>query len=74
MAGGVFVNIFAGIGAIKSAYNIQANDWRAWSQAMNSVPSIYYKRVYNIAALQVLDHPFGKEQQFWRAVADGCNF
>jgi len=26
MAGGVFVNIFTGNGAIKSAYNIQEND------------------------------------------------
>jgi len=74
MSGGVFVNIFVGNGAMKSSYNIQANDWKTWSQAMNAVPSIYHKRIYNIAALQMLDHSFGQEKQFWRAVADGCNF
>jgi len=74
MAGGVFVNIFAGNGVLKSAYSIQSTDWRTWAQAMAAIPAIQRRRISDIARQEALDRISGDQKTFWGAVADGCRY
>ena len=69
---GVMVNIFLGNGVLKSSYNISQTDFESLAKAMASLPVIQRKVIRDIAMMQALSHS-GKEAQFWRGVADGCN-
>jgi len=72
MPAGVMINIFLGNKPLQSAYNISQTDFASLSKAMASIPSIQRKVIRDIATMQALTHS-GKEAQFWRGVADGCD-
>jgi len=73
LAAGVFINIFAGSNALTSSYNIRETDWKTWSQAMASIDKTLRKRIRDIAGLAAYDNPFGAENKFWSAIAEGCH-
>lgn len=68
-----FVSIFAGNGALGSSYNIATTDWKTWSRAMASIPDILRAEIRKIAGLAAIDNPFGAENKFWIAIAEGCH-
>ncbi len=72
MPAGVMINIFLGNKPLQSAYNISQTDFELLSKAMASVPLIQRKVIRDIATMQSLAHT-GKEADFWRGVADGCD-
>ena len=72
MPTGVMLSIFLGNKSLQSAYNISQTDFKTLSKAITSMPSIQRKVIYDIAAMQALTHS-GKESQFWRGIADGCD-
>lgn len=73
LAASTFINIFAGSNALMSSYNIASTDWKTWSLAMRGIPEILRERIRNIAGQAAYDNPFGTENKFWSAIAEGCH-
>lgn len=75
LAGSVLFEIFGGRGGfghpLEYAWNITQYDWHTWSQAMMAVPDILRGSIRLEASKQSLAH-FGKEHEFWTAVAYAC--
>jgi hypothetical protein len=74
MATGVMVNIFAGKGALKSAYNIAQTDFEALAKAIAALPHLERVVIRRIAQRQQLDlYRSPKEVEFWKGVEYGCS-
>ena len=72
MAAGVFMNIFVRNSVLTSSDNIRTTDWKKWSQAMAAIPDTLRAEIRKIAGEAAVDNPFGAENKFWSAIADGC--
>ena len=73
MSGGVVVNIFLGNDLTKASYSLYSTDFEVFSQAMMAVPKVTRKLIENAADRAWLDTSNHKEQQFWRAISNGCS-
>ena len=69
------INIFYRNNALVAQYNIYQTDWNVVSNAIGSWPQILKRKVKTIATGQYFKHDHDqKQKQFWRALADGCQF
>lgn len=75
LAGGTFVNIFAGNGMLQSSYNIVSTDWDYLAQALRGAPGFVRRRIRTQAEAMVIEFELNydhKQREFWKAIADGC--
>ncbi len=70
---GTLANIFAGSNAAEAAYNIYSTDWVALAEALNAIPALQRRLIFQEAALQMMDHANQRRQYlFWKAIMEGC--
>ena len=73
---GQVVNLFVSpTPSAATIYSIQSTDWRLFSRAMFSIPSIARASIANEARDQWIDAQLKNrfaEAKFWEAVANGC--
>ena len=62
--------LLLGSGPIETTFSVTTTDWNTWAQAVGAVPAIVKNRIQLIAGLEVLNHPGGPLNEFWRNIYD----